>query len=96
MAMPTSALARDGAWIVAQDCAFSDNGTGLHFESNRSGFSALGYFNNRFEDNETAIRILALRGSEVLDFTGSVFTGNGTDLDNPADHPVDLSGAILE
>ena len=68
----------------------------MHFESNHSGFSASGYFNNRFEDNETAIRILALRGTEVLDFTGSVFTGNGVDLDNPADHPVDLSGATQE
>ena len=92
----TAALARDGAWISAQECTFSGNGTGLHFESNRSGFSASGYFNNRFEDNETAIRILALRGTEVLDFTGSVFTGNGVDLDNPADHPVDLSGATQE
>ena len=31
----------------------------------------------------------------ALDFQDSIFSGNGTDVDNPGDQPVDLSQAIF-
>ena len=31
-----------------------------------------------------------------LDFAGTVFSGNDTDVDNQCDHPIDLSNAILD
>ena len=37
-----------------------------------------------------------LPGSEVLDFAGSIFSGNDTDIDNKAEHPVDMAKAIVE
>ena len=90
------AAAQDGAWVGAAGCRFEDNGVGLQFNTSRFSGSASFYADNTFARNETAVSILSLPGFEMLDFSGSVFLENGTDLNNPADHPVDLSGAVLE
>lgn len=90
------AAAQDGAWVGAAGCRFEDNGIGLQFNTSRFSGSASFYTDNTFARNETAVSILSLPDFEVLDFSGSVFSENDTDLNNPADHPVDLSGAVLK
>lgn len=90
----TAALALDGAWIGAQNCVFDGNGVALHFNTNASySYSNPHYVNNRFLNNGTALLIDALPGSEVLDFAGSLFHGNGADFVNNAGHSLDTSGA---
>ena len=92
----TAALALDGAWIGAQNCVFDGNGVALHFNTNASySYSNPHYVNNRFLNNGTALLIDALPGSEVLDFVGSLFHGNGADIVNNAGHSLDTSGAKL-
>lgn len=52
--------------------------------------------NNTFTDNGTAVCIDSLPGNEVIDFAGSVFSGNDTDIENKADHAVDTAKATFE
>lgn len=90
----TAALALDGAWIGAAGCVFERNGTALHFNTDSTEhYSSPEYWNNAFMDNGTAILIDNLPGDEVLRFPECVFSGNDVDIDNPAGHPTDVSGA---
>ena len=52
--------------------------------------------NNTFTDNGTAVCIDSLPGNEVIDFAGSVFSGNDADIENKADHAVDTAKATFE
>ena len=49
-----------------------------------------------FEGNDVGIQFVNLPGAMPLDFFGTVFSGNGTDIDNPIQNPIDLSNAIFE
>ena len=77
------------------DCTFTNNITALKFNSSTSYGSAPNYLNNTFTDNGTAVCINNLPGTEVLDFAGSIFSGNDTDIDNKAEHPVDTAKAAF-
>lgn len=90
------AIAWNGSWVAARRCTFDGNQVGLQFESNSASFSSPSYHDNTFLNNETAIEITKLPGTAVLTFSGSVFSGNGTDVKNTANHPIDLSGATIE
>lgn len=90
------AIAKDGAWIAAHGCSFADNRVGLQFDTRHSSFSGPTYNNDSFEGNETAILIAALHGNEILSFPGCVFSGNSADIQNPAEHPIDISGAVFK
>ena len=92
----TAAFAQNGAWVNAMDCTFTNNITALKFNSSTSYGSAPNYLNNTFTDNGTAICINNLPGTEVLDFAGSIFSGNDTDIDNKAEHPVDTAEAAFQ
>ena len=91
----TGVCARD-AWVCVKGCSFADNAAGLMFDSMGYTSSDAFFVDNQFRDNETAVSIRRLAGDVVLDFSGTAFSGNGTDLENPASHPTDLSGAIFE
>lgn len=92
----TAAVAQNGAWINAADCMFTNNTTALKFSTNTSYGSAPNYSNNIFTGNGTAVCIDNLPGNEVLDFTGSKFSGNDIDIANKAEHPIDTANAIFE
>ena len=92
----TAAFAQNGAWVNAMDCTFTNNITALKFNSSTSYGSAPNYLNNTFTDNGTAVCINNLPGTEVLDFAGSIFAGNDTDIDNKAEHPVDTAKAAFQ
>lgn len=92
----TAAIAQNGAWVNAVSCTFTNNETALKFNSTSAyGTSAI-YGDNLFAGNGTAVSIDSLPGNEVLDFIGSTFSGNGTDIENKAGHPVDTVNAIFE
>ena len=92
----TAAIAQDGAWISARDSSFTNNGVGLKFNSTMSYGTAPDYVNNIFTGNKVAVCIDALPGEEILDFAGSTFSGNETDIDNKAQHTIDTARAIFE
>ena len=91
----TAALAQNGAWVNASACTFTNNNTALIFNTSSAYGTAPSYLNNTFTGNGTAVCIDSLPGSEVLDFAGSIFSGNDTDIDNKAEHPVDTARAVM-
>ena len=92
----TAALARDGAWVTAVDCTFSDNQTALKFNTTSAYGTSPVYSNNIFNGNGTAVCIDNLPGNEVLDFVGSTFSGNDTDIENKTNHTVNTANAVFE
>lgn len=91
----TAAIAQNGAWISADTCTFTNNGTALKFCTSASYGTAPLYLNNTFTGNGTAVCIDSLPGNEVLDFAGSVFSENEVDIDNKIGHPIDTAKAIF-
>lgn len=92
----TAAVAYTGGWVTATDSIFTDNKIGLKFDTNMSYGSAPNYLNNTFTGNGTAVCIDNLPGDEVIDFAGSTFSGNDTDIENKAGHTIDTAKATFE
>lgn len=90
------AAAHSGAWVGAADCRFEDNGIGLQFNADHFTGCAPFYPGNVFARNGVGVSILTLPGDQVLEFAGSTFSQNGTDIENPAGHPVSTAGAVME
>ena len=78
------------------NCTFADNAVALKFNSSMAYGTSPDYLNNTFTGNGTAVCIDDLPGNEVLDFAGSTFAGNDTDIENKADHPVNTANATFE
>lgn len=93
----TGALCYGTAWVNANECVFEDNGTGLHFNNTIANHvSGSRYDSNIFRNNGTAV-LLENTGTDVsLSFNDSLFSGNGTDIDNRCGQELDLSGALFE
>jgi len=90
------AAVEDGGMIGVEACTFRNNRIAfsydtLHYSSFKPGFPDC-----MVEDNGIGIRFVNLPGAMPLDFSGTVFSGNGTDIDNPIRYPIDLSNAIFE
>ena len=78
------------------ECTVANKTAGLKFNTSMAYGTAPNYVNNTFTDNGTAVCIDSLPGNEVIDFAGSVFSGNDTDIENKADHAVDTAKATFE
>ena len=68
---------------------------GFHFDSAGGSASHSMYNDNLFRDNGTAVLLERVPTDLPLNFQGSVFAGNGTDIDNRCGQPLDLSGAVF-
>ena len=84
------------AWINSIGCTFTDNGVGLHFNSTEGSANHSLYNGNVFHNNATAVLLENVPTDLPLDFQGSTFSGNGTDIDNRCGQPLDLSGAAFQ
>ena len=84
------------AWVNVTQCTFTSNEVGFHFNSIGQSASDTRYHNNTFTNNGTAVLLENVPTDITLDFEGAVFSGNGTDVDNRCDHPIDLSKATLQ
>ena len=80
--------------IAVDASAFRDNGIGFQYDTVEYYSYKDTVPDSRFEGNDIGVQILNLPGGIPLGFTNTEFTGNGTDVDNQSNHPVDLSGAI--
>ena len=92
----TGLLGYGGAWVNAIDCQFEDNEVGFHFNSTGTSVSHTMYNDNLFRDNGTAVLLQNVPTDVALNFQDSVFSGNGTDIDNRCEQPLDISRAIFE
>ena len=91
----TAVLGYGYAWVNVIGCHLADNQVGFHFNSTGQSANHSLYNDNRFENNGTAVLLESVPTDMTLDFVGSVFAGNGTDIDNRCDHSLDLSQAVF-
>ena len=92
----TGVLAYGEAWVNLTGCTFTGNTVGFHFNSTGQSASDDSFHDNTFTGNGTGVLLENVPTDMTIYFDGSVFSGNGTDLDNRCDHPVDLSKATME
>lgn len=92
----TGFLGYGSAWVNAIGCTFADNEVGFHFNSDGDYVSHSMYNDNVFRDNGTAVLLERVPSDVALNFQGSIFAGNGTDIDNRCGQPVDVSQAVFE
>lgn len=91
----TGVLMQDNL-VDAFDCTFENNETGLHFNADAGTFSDGRYTRDVFRNNGTAVLLERLSTEELISFPESVFSGNGTDIDNRCGQELDLSEAVFE
>lgn len=91
-----AAAAYDGGWLGAQLSAFRNNGVGICLDSAYSAHVDVGYPEDLFEDNQIAIQIHAIGSDASMIFPGTVFSGNGQDIDNQIGYPVDTADAVFQ
>ena len=82
--------------VILVGCTFENNKIGLEMNTNHADSSDPYYSNNIFVDNEIGFRLTNVFSTEVFHFSGCTFSGNGTDIENLIDQPVDTSGAVFE
>ncbi len=93
----TGFLAEDRAWINADETVFTDNAVGMCFNAQDTPLVSDNFYSNNIsQGNVTAILLERVSGDAILAFPGTVFTGNGTDIDNRCGLELDLSEAIFE
>lgn len=90
------AVAQDGGMIAVERCLFQNNGVGFKYNT-----MAWHSFSDIFPDctitgNDIGVQFARMKGTITIDFAGSVFSGNGIDIDNQAQYPIDTTGAIFE
>ena len=92
----TGLLVGGDDWADPTGCWFEDNGVGFCFDSVGDYVNGTMLEGNTFQNNGTAVELLRVPGSKTLTFNGCLFSGNGLNLSNPADHPTDLSRATFD
>lgn len=94
----TGVLAYGGsaAWVNTTDCVFEKNQTGLYYNAVDGSPSDSRFTGNAFTDNETAVLLENVPTGVRMNFGECVFTGNGTDIDNRCEQPLDISEAIFQ
>ncbi len=91
----TGVLAYGRTWINCMNCRFEDNKVGLHFNATDDAVSHTIYSDNEFTNNGTAVLLESVPTDVSLKFPGSVFSGNGTDIDNRCAQDLDISQAVF-
>lgn len=92
----TGVLAHTNAWVKADECVFEDNAAGFCFDAEHGSPSDSRYMNDLFRNNGTAVLLEQVPNDIPLQFPGTRFQGNGTDIDNRCGHKLELEEAIFE
>lgn len=90
----TGVLMQDNL-VDAFDCTFENNETALHFNADTGSFSDGRYMRDVFRNNGTAVLLERMPTEELISFPESVFSGNGTDIDDRCGQALDLSEAVF-
>lgn len=92
----TAVFCSERAWVNADQCIFSDNGVGLHINNTEPNLSDSRFEGNTFQENGTAVLLEQVGVDLALSFPGTLFTGNGTDIDNRCGQELDLSLTVFQ
>jgi hypothetical protein len=83
-------------WLNFRYCEFIDNEVDIHFNASQSNVIRSQFDGNRFTENGTAILWEGTLVDMAISFLESVFTHNGTDIDNRSGQSIDISRAVFE
>ena len=83
-------------WVNVIGCIFEENEVGFHFNSTGESASHTMYNNNIFRNNGTAVLLENVPTDLELNFQDCRFSGNGVDIDNRCDQPLNIAQAIFE
>ena len=83
-------------WADPVGCWFEDNGVGFCFDSAGDYFNYNKFEGNTFLHNEIAVDLVRVPRSREISFTGCRFSGNGGNIRNPSNYPINVSHAIFE
>lgn len=92
----TAVYCAEHAWVNADQCIFSDNGVGLQINNAVPNISDSRFDGNTFRDNRTAVVLEQVGVDSALSFPGTLFTGNGTDIDNRCGQELELDQAVFQ
>ncbi len=92
----TGVLAYASAWVNVMECHVYDCGIGFHFNSDGDSANDSRYNDNLFENNETAVLLENVPTNLELQFPGTVFRNNGTDINNLSGHNLILDETTFE
>ena len=92
----TGVLAYGNAFVNTRNCTFTGNTVAFHFNSEGNSVSSTMFTGNTFLNNTTALLLEQVPGGQELVFADCRFAGNGTDIDNRCDQPLDITQAIFE
>ena len=92
----TAVLGYGEAWANVMGCSFEGNGVAFHFNSTGESAHDSRYTDNIFTGNGTAVLLENVPTDMEIYFDGSVFTGNGTDIDNRCGHNISTEKAVFE
>ena len=86
----------DGGMIGVEACAFRQNGIGFRYNTNSYYSFKTAFPDSVVEDNGIGVQFLNIPGNTLLDFVGTVFSNNTTDIDNPISYPIETSLATFK
>ena len=83
-------------WADPVGCWFEDNGVGFCFDSAGDYFNYSYFEGNTFLRNEIAVDLVRVPRAKEINFRNCLFSGNGGNIRNPSDYPIDISYATFE
>lgn len=83
-------------WADPVGCWFEDNGVGFCFDSAGDYFNYNKFEGNTFLHNEIAVDLVRVPRSREIHFENCRFSGNGGNIRNPSNYPINVSHAIFE
>lgn len=92
----TGVLAHTNAWVNADECVFEDNAVGFCFDAEHGSPSDSRFVNDLFRNNGTAVLLAQVPNDIPLQFPGTRFQSNGTDIDNRCGQELELEGAVFK
>ena len=92
----TAVFCSESAWVNTDQCIFSDNGVGLHINNAEPNISDSRFEGNTFQGNQTAVLLEQVGVETPLKFPSTLFSGNGTDIDNRCGQELDLDRTIFQ
>lgn len=92
----TAVLGYGTAWVNTIECRFENNEVGFHFNSTGASASHTMFNGNEFCGNGTAVLLENVPTDLIMNFQGTLFSENGTDIDNRCNQPLDITEAIFQ
>ncbi len=90
------AVPQDGGMIGLYGCTFSGNRIGFKYNSGSFHSFNEDFYDCVFEGNDIGVQFARMNGNIRIDFAGTTFSNNGTDIDNPINYPINTEEAIFQ